>query len=637
METQEKPVNTSTCHHKLCEGVQRRKKFIFGETLLDTTCTCSECQEGLKRVPESLSSIVEYPRTPKTISKGKSGFYLTNTPNTELSETLGLESTSRGPDFYPFWDPSLTEEYRKWWSPNRHNCADLPLNSSSGCANAKKQKSWFSMRTIKDQSKSSQGIYSPFYKYSVVDGMEKNDIKSNLRARKIMVFPTTKQKSTLRQFAGTCRFLFNQTIYLISKKQIPFEDVAAWEATVEKRRDTYNSSQKLKRLEEKKKLMETYRYQKTLTTNKKKFVEKWLLKIKQFKEKYSQPYKETENPWMNFQYARNFLVPEKSTNVRNHPWMLDVPKATREYAIKEAIASQKSCFTNLKRKNIQHFKSPFRRRKNKKWSINVAKDAMKGDVLFPRRDFKPLHFSERSHLREKYEHDMKIMRDENMKYYFVFLEIVTDEKAPENQRSGIMSVDPGIRTRHCVYDTRGFVHFIGEQDINRIIRLCKCLDVYNSKRTSKGTSKHFQRRRYRKQQLRISMKIKNFKDEIDNKTISFMVSNAHTILLPSFETHSMVNRRTRRIRSKTARALLSWRHGEFKKKLLERSHRSGVKTLIVSEHYTSKTCGCCGALHSTLGGNKVFKCPTCRYETDRDVNGARNILLRAIRRSEVVL
>ncbi|WP_307731330.1 zinc ribbon domain-containing protein [Microseira wollei] len=45
---------------------------------------------------------------------------------------------------------------------------------------------------------------------------------------------------------------------------------------------------------------------------------------------------------------------------------------------------------------------------------------------------------------------------------------------------------------------------------------------------------------------------------------------------------------------------------------------------------TSKTCGSCGYIHHKLGGAKVFKCPRCGVRIPRDVNGARNILLRAL-------
>ena len=61
------------------------------------------------------------------------------------------------------------------------------------------------------------------------------------------------------------------------------------------------------------------------------------------------------------------------------------------------------------------------------------------------------------------------------------------------------------------------------------------------------------------------------------------------------------------------------------------SHKSceypWCKVVICTEEYTSKTCGCCGVINRNLGSLKTFKCPSC---IDRDVNGARNVLLKYI-------
>ncbi|WP_446342318.1 zinc ribbon domain-containing protein [Coleofasciculus chthonoplastes] len=47
--------------------------------------------------------------------------------------------------------------------------------------------------------------------------------------------------------------------------------------------------------------------------------------------------------------------------------------------------------------------------------------------------------------------------------------------------------------------------------------------------------------------------------------------------------------------------------------------------------YTSKTCSKCGNIHTKLGGNKQFVCPSCGHAIGRDINGAFNILLKALR------
>ncbi len=54
------------------------------------------------------------------------------------------------------------------------------------------------------------------------------------------------------------------------------------------------------------------------------------------------------------------------------------------------------------------------------------------------------------------------------------------------------------------------------------------------------------------------------------------------------------------------------------------------RVLVVrsNESYTSKTCTNCGHVHQNLGGCKVYKCPECGLMMARDINGARNIMLR---------
>jgi hypothetical protein len=59
----------------------------------------------------------------------------------------------------------------------------------------------------------------------------------------------------------------------------------------------------------------------------------------------------------------------------------------------------------------------------------------------------------------------------------------------------------------------------------------------------------------------------------------------------------------------------------------------GAKSL--TQEFTSKTCGNCGNIDSTLGGKKDYKCLNCDFEADRDHNGARNILIRYMSKKSV--
>ena len=55
-----------------------------------------------------------------------------------------------------------------------------------------------------------------------------------------------------------------------------------------------------------------------------------------------------------------------------------------------------------------------------------------------------------------------------------------------------------------------------------------------------------------------------------------------------------------------------------------------VSIKLVTEEYTSATCGQCGKIHQKLYGKKN---PSCSYKADRDLNGARNIMIKSLNMS----
>ena len=91
----------------------------------------------------------------------------------------------------------------------------------------------------------------------------------------------------------------------------------------------------------------------------------------------------------------------------------------------------------------------------------------------------------------------------------------------------------------------------------------------------------------------------------------------------------MTLRAGRKIRSKTARMMLSFRHYEFKRRLLWKAWQRGALVVEVSEAYTSKTRSWDGAIKTNLGGAAVIR-DESGFGMDRDVNVARGIFLRAL-------
>ena len=69
---------------------------------------------------------------------------------------------------------------------------------------------------------------------------------------------------------------------------------------------------------------------------------------------------------------------------------------------------------------------------------------------------------------------------------------------------------------------------------------------------------------------------------------------------------------------------------QFRERLLNRAVGTDCNVIIHNEAWTSKTCEKCGNRNMKLGSSVTYECSKCQYSTHRDVNEARNILLRSL-------
>ena len=70
-------------------------------------------------------------------------------------------------------------------------------------------------------------------------------------------------------------------------------------------------------------------------------------------------------------------------------------------------------------------------------------------------------------------------------------------------------------------------------------------------------------------------------------------------------------------------------HYKFKQYIRTKSEEYDCKVHDVTEEYTSKTCTYCGHLGDVFVEREKH-CNNCKKTIDRDINGARNILLKNI-------
>lgn len=296
-------------------------------------------------------------------------------------------------------------------------------------------------------------------------------------------------------------------------------------------------------------------------------------------------------------------------------WSKEVPYQIKTMAVKEACNAVK----NAKKKASitgEFQKVKFRSRKRRRDSIYIPKSAVKEQGIYPRLLGKEIKtFCEKIPV---------VNYDCHLTYeygrYFLCVPIKCERLQPDNQREELVALDPGIRTFQTIF-ALDFAGKFGEHDFTRIYRLTYALDKIISKM---ALAKCKKRRRLRKASDRIRFKIRNLIDEIHHKTALWLCRYYNVIALPTFETSHMVTK----LRNKVARAMLTWAHFRFKKFLKFKAYELVSNVLDMNEAYTSKTCTWCGNLNN-IGSKSILKC-LCGLIIDRDLNGARNIFLRAL-------
>jgi putative transposase len=216
--------------------------------------------------------------------------------------------------------------------------------------------------------------------------------------------------------------------------------------------------------------------------------------------------------------------------------------------------------------------------------------------------------------------DFKIMKDHDC--YYIILSLPYKKPSKLKKKYKVISLDPGTRCFQTGYDPQGTIINIGVKQIEQIKKLHKTIDYLKSKVINKR-SKYNLKKKYTK----LQKKVQNVVKDLHNQSCSMLSKNYNNILLPEFGTSKMV---IKDLHSPVNRMMNTLSFYKFKEKMKLACYKNNSSLYIVTEEYTSKTCTNCGSLKTNLGGSKIYNCECCKVILDRDVNGARNILLKHI-------
>lgn len=329
---------------------------------------------------------------------------------------------------------------------------------------------------------------------------------------------------------------------------------------------------------------------------------------------------------------RSLVANRSASLVQSRPWLLDVPYDVRDGAIIEFVKNLEAEFDKLRAKPSHRFYMTFKTKTDASMSFPILKKWWKDGVYFQNflsgklRGYEPIP--------AQLECDSKIVKTRTNDFYICIpYTRPTPLPAPWAYEGSCISLDPGVRTFLTGYDPSGRIVEIGKSDVDEVFRMCYRIDRIMAK-VAKAKN-HKQRYQRKRAACRARTKLQNCIQDLHAKAAKYLCETYELIFLPKFTTQQMVKRANRKIRSKTARMMLTFAHYKFRQRLLDKARNyNNTRIVIVNEAYTSKTCTKCGTINAKLGGAKTFKCSSCPWKGDRDVNGTRNIYLRSVVEAE---
>jgi putative transposase len=356
------------------------------------------------------------------------------------------------------------------------------------------------------------------------------------------------------------------------------------------------------------------------------------------------------------------------------------------------FSNLKSCQTNLKNNNITHFELKSKD-VSKSHSIFLPKTSIKKDGFYISH-LKNMKGMENIKLNLSDIGDSRLIYDKVNKQYYLSIPYYKKIIKSDN-KIRVVSIDPGEKIFVSFFSEINYGH-IGKNIRNKILPIEKKIRRYQRILSNKKNDyKEIKGKRIREYKLykikkkydkkgkkipnsklrnnsilinkshikvkirKCYKKIKNIVKELHNKTALYLVKNYDRILLPKFETQNMVRNKKynkeyfdkltkekgnevskkeikevykrRKLNGRVKFVLNNLSHYKFKMHLLNKCKEYGSELIEVSEEYTSKTCTVCGIQSCNYSNERIKNCK-CGSKIDRDINGARNILIKNIKK-----
>lgn len=484
---------------------------------------------------------------------------------TSLRGLIGNEKALK-----PFWNAQSKEKSDMLWLPTETDSADLLSNSWNPFSQCLRSNSLFSVKTNSNPEKQNlQTISCPSSTSTLVGTWGSGDTNVT-RARKIRIYPTKKQQKTLRQWTGVARSLYNKALYGIKTRKEP--------------------------------ICESSLVAKYITNRFTDDIDLYRSRV--------------------FDERINVFTPIPD-------YELEVPKDVRRTGISDLINAYSAMFSNLKNGNIKRAQMQFRKKKVT-FPINIPKTAISkhGNMIefYPRFNLGKLRVCRDRSFRDLQSIDRDSKLFESRGKWYISIPVCIPKKKVDDNNLDDCALDPGARNFVTLYsDTVTATIGVNKEVVKRYRAK---IDHLRSRRDKGDIDQAY----FDKWNNKFFDKLNNKVKEMHNQLSVVLVKSFGKVFLPKFESQELIRNDKSILRASTKRDILSLGHFKFREHMKNKfSEYSKLDKLVIcTEEYTTKTCTKCGQINDNVGGADTFICvsPSCGLRINRDINGARNILIK---------
>ena len=301
------------------------------------------------------------------------------------------------------------------------------------------------------------------------------------------------------------------------------------------------------------------------------------------------------------------------------PWMLEVPKSAVQQAVKDLGSAFDHFFRRVKAGQKPGFPRFKKKGVNDSFRIDNGPPTQGADAVrvegsrirIPKlgwvRMREPVRF--RGQIKQAV-----VSRQADRWYVSILVDTPYHPNQPRKNHGGAVGMDLGVKAL-ATLSTGEVIE--GPKALNHLLRkLRRASKALSRKR--KGSSN---RRKAQMELARLHRRISNIRKDALHKLTTHLALNHDVIVIEDLNVSGMVKNRH------LSRHIADAGFYELRRQLEYKAKLYGCEIVLADRFYpSSKTCSNCGAVTEELKlSERVFRCDSCGFEIDRDMNAAINL------------